>query len=247
MIANDRLEPEYRDAYDAWQADQTPAGNATFLKAISPAVQKGVSMYGQSNKLAASRAKLIALEAAKRYDPSKARLGSHIINNLRTLGRVNQRQHSVLRAPERLLQDRARLRDYTQEIRDELGREPADSEIADKLGISQSRIAKIRRYQPGMSTGQLSHASPEGSGTAGHLPTPQEQSKHWIEMVRLDLDPTNQKILEWTLGLNGHKRMENRAIAQKLNLSPAAVSKRKAKIQELLDQEQELSPFTIGG
>ena len=48
------LEEQYRPAYEAWQADQTPEGNATFLKAVDPIVQKGIKMYGGDSPLVAS-------------------------------------------------------------------------------------------------------------------------------------------------------------------------------------------------
>lgn len=59
----DYIEDEYRPAYEAWQKDQTPAGNAAFLQQIDPIVKKGLKMYGGESPLAASQAKLLALEA----------------------------------------------------------------------------------------------------------------------------------------------------------------------------------------
>jgi DNA-binding NarL/FixJ family response regulator len=49
--------------------------------------------------------------------------------------------------------------------------------------------------------------------------------------------------MEHTLGLHGKKVLSNQEIARKLRLTPGAVSQRKATIQQLLNQEQELSPF----
>ena len=40
----DYLEPEYKDAFEAWKKDETPEGNASMLSAIDPIIQKGVSM-----------------------------------------------------------------------------------------------------------------------------------------------------------------------------------------------------------
>jgi len=57
------------------------------------------------------------------------------------------------------------------------------------------------------------------------------------------MDATNQKIMEWTFGLYGSPQLSNQAIAQRLKLSPGAISQRKANIQRILDQEQDLSVF----
>ena len=45
------------------------------------------------------------------------------------------------------------------------------------------------------------------------------------------------------MGAHGKKPLPNHVIAERLRLSPAAISKRKLLIQRQLDQEQELSPF----
>ena len=235
------LEEEYRPAYDAWQADQTPQGNATFLKAIDPVVQKGVKMYGNESPLAASRARLMALEAARKYDPKRSRLQSHMLNQLQGLRRVSRQQHQVMRTPERVLLESNRLRQYSQEMEDETGREPTDAELSDRLGISLQRLKKIRQYQPGMSTGQAENVDPMQGQPAGQ----QESEEYWAQIVYMDIGPMDQKIMEWTLGMNGHKKLSNQEIAKKLNRSPGAITQRKMRIQNLLNQEQDLSPFVV--
>jgi IS30 family transposase len=52
--------------------------------------------------------------------------------------------------------------------------------------------------------------------------------------------------MELTLGMFGNKKHSNAEIAQKLGRSPGAITQRKIKIQQLLDQEYELSPFIAG-
>jgi hypothetical protein len=69
------------------------------------------------------------------------------------------------------------------------------------------------------------------------------ESEAWIQFVYDDLSPTDQKIMEWTLGLHGQPTMSNQDIAQKLKRTPGAISQRKKMIQDLLNQERELSPF----
>ena len=49
--------------------------------------------------------------------------------------------------------------------------------------------------------------------------------------------------MEWSLGLHGREKLSNKEIANKLLRSPGAISQRKAKIQQLLRQEETLSPF----
>lgn len=244
-MSGDYLEDKYRPAFEAWQADQTPAGNAAFLKQIDPIVQKGVKMHGDGSPLAASRARLVALEAARKYDPARSRLQSHMLTNMQSLRRQNRQQTEVMRVPERVLLESQRLHNYTQELADEMGREPTDAELSDRLGISPQRMAKIRSYQPGMSSGQAEHGDPMQGQPASQLPNQQEHENYWVDIVYQDLGPLDQKIMELTLGLNGHKKLSNQDVAKKLNRSPGAVTQRKLRIQKLLDQEQDLSPFVV--
>ena len=53
----------------------------------------------------------------------------------------------------------------------------------------------------------------------------------------------DQKIMELSLGMRGHKPLSNLEIAKKLGRSPGALSQRKAKIQAMIDKEEDLSPF----
>lgn len=240
----DYLEDEYRPAYETWQQNQTPEGNAAFLHAINPVVQKGIQMYGGDSPLSASRGRLMALDAMRKYDPKRSRLQSHLLNQMQGLRRVSQQQHNVLRVPERILLESQRLRTYQQELSDELGREPSDAELSDRLGVSPQRLAKIRTYQPGMTSGQVEAIDPLSGGAAGRLPgSHSEASDLWVQVVHQDLNPIDQKILEMSLGLNGQPKRSNQEIAKALGRSPGAITQRKVRIQSLLNQEQELSPF----
>lgn len=237
------LEEEYRPAFDTWKTNQTPEGNAAFLQTIDPIVQKGIKMYGGESPLSASRGRLMALDAVRKYDPKRSRLQSHLLNQMQGLRRVSQQQGQVVRIPERVLLESQRLRSYTQELSDELGRDPTDAELSDKLGLSSARLTKIRKFQPGMSTGQAEANDPTSGGIASRLPGQRDASDLWAEVVYQDLSPIDQAIMERTLGMRGHKKMSNQELAQHLGRSPGAVTQRKFKIQQLLDQERDLSPF----
>jgi len=80
-------------------------------------------------------------------------------------------------------------------------------------------------------------------GLSPGLAANQSARDAWVQIVYDELPSLDQKIMELSLGLHGRKPLSNLEIAKKLGRSPGAISQRKAKIQELLDQEQDLSPF----
>jgi DNA-directed RNA polymerase specialized sigma subunit len=243
MMFGNYLEDEYKPAYETWKANPTPESNLTMLQSIDPIVQKGVKMYGGDSPLAASRGRLLALDALRKYDPTRSRLQSHVLNQMQGLRRITQQQSQVIKAPERVLLESQRLRESHQELSDELGREPTDAELTDKLGISMSRLSKIRKYQPGISSGRVEELDPMSGGAAGRLPNQRDAEDLWAEIVYQDLNPIDQKIMELSLGMRGQGKLSNQEIARKLNRSPGAITQRKIKIQQLLDQERDLSPF----
>ena len=126
------------------------------------------------------------------------------------------------------------------ELRDKLGRDPSDMELADHTSLSHKRIEYIRRAQPGLAEGTL---APEGEaeestgiGPAVVGPT----NDAWLRFVYLDLNPIDQVIMEHSVGLGGKPILPKQSIAAKLGLSPGAISQRAAKIQMLINKRDEL-------
>jgi hypothetical protein len=55
-----------------------------------------------------------------------------------------------------------------------------------------------------------------------------------------DRKPVDQNIMEWSIGWNGNRTMSNQDIVRKLKLTPGAVGQRKAKIQQMIDSQDDL-------
>ena len=68
----------------------------------------------------------------------------------------------------------------------------------------------------------------------------QEDNTSWVEFVYSDLNSTDQYILERSMGLHGHAVLSPGQLAKDLKLSPGAISQRMQKIQNKLDQRDEL-------
>jgi len=240
-MPNSYLEEEFAEPYTTWKTAKTPAANATFLQTLQPTIDQGIRMHvGEPNPLITSRARQISLKAIGSYDPTRSRLKTHLFNQLQGLKRINRQQSQIIHMPERLAMDAYHLANYTQELNDELGREPTDVELANRTGFSRRRIGQIRGMRPGVAEGTLTTMLPDS--TVGIRPDNKAQSM-WVELIHDDLEPVDQLILEHTLGLHGKPVLSNQAIARKLGRSPGAISQHKLRIQQLLNQEQNLSPF----
>lgn len=237
------LEPKYATHFNTWKRNPTPENTSLLLKTIQPEIDRGMFAHiGKSNDaLLRSRAKGLAIQAIKSYDPSKARLGTHVINQLQGLKRISRQQLQILSIPERVTIDQGFVEKAKAELEDELGREASADEIADKTGLSIKRINYIKNFKYPTAEGSLGGMAEEGDES--FMPAVDSaQSNSWLELVYSDVDDINKKIMEWTFGLHGSRRLSNQSIARKLRMTPGAVSQRKAKLQQMLNQDT-LNPF----
>lgn len=235
------IEPEYGEAYETWRKDPSPANNALVLKTIQPSIDRAVQHHiGQSNPLIASRARRLALDSLRTYEPGKSRLQTHLFNQMQGLKRIHRQQGQSIQVPERVVLDKQHLYRLEQELGATLGREPSDAELADHSGLSLKRLAYIRTYRQPLAEGTIEN--PETGGIMGDVHSLHPASA-WPEIVYGDLAPLDQKIMEYGLGMRGRERLPNAEIARRLRRSPGFISQRKLVIQKLLDREQELSPF----
>ena len=242
--SQNKLEDKYKDAFEVWTKNPTKSTTGKLLVAIQPDIDRGVSAHASSpNPLIASHARRLALQAVRSYDPAKAKLGTHIVNNLQGLKRISQKQTNVLSVPERVSIDQSNLAQTVTKLSDSLGREPTLDEVADSSGLSKKRLAHVKKFTPGTALGTFMNSGDTES--AGFMPNvvPDDDGDSWAEFVYFDMDTVNKKIMEWTLGLHGSDTFSNIEIARKLRLTPGAVSQRKQSIQKILNQRQDLDPF----
>lgn len=243
MGSGDMLEDDLREPYTAWKISATPETNVGMLNALKPTIEGAIRTHvGEPNPLLTSRARMMTLQGLRSYDPKRGRLQTHIYNHLLGLKRVNRQQTQILQVPERVALDRFSVHGAEEELRNSLGREPTDDELADHTGFSTKRLAHVRTYQPGVSEGRLEDASGGQVFGATHSPADDHHSA-WLNVIYDELDPYHKKIMELSYGVGGRPPLANHEIARRLNRSPGAISQGKARIQAMLDEESALSPF----
>lgn len=211
-------------AYAAWKSTPGPDTMASVVRALEPTIASEVYNYPGSKPLLRMRAKPLVIQAIKSYDPSRgAALRSWATTNLRPLSRASN-QLRLVHASE----DNIRLADEANTLRgamsDELGRDPTDNELADRAGVSVTRLRKAREAVPAV-TSEGVYVSEAGVSQLPAIET-QERSETAVEGIYQSLDTDGKQLLDWALGRNGQPRLPSNEIARRLNISPAAVSQR---------------------
>ena len=232
---------KYIQAIQTWQNEPTPANAGVMLQTLRPFMDAAITAHvGVPNPLIRGQAKKLLVESMRTFDPGVSSPRTHIYNQLIGLKRIARNQNNVLRIPERISLEQGALVRFQKEFEIEHGREPSDSEISDELGLSAARLKQIRKFHVGLAEGQFRTNSEGEDGSSSPGIKSDSHQKMWLKTVYSDLDPKDQQIMDYTLGMNGRKRLSNEQIAQKLNMTPGAVSQRKAKIQNILNNEDEL-------
>ncbi len=246
QIGGSGLEPEYKEHVDAFLANPTLRTGGNVLRAVKPIMESALRTYGggQPSPTLRSKAKVMTLEGVSRYDPNRGvKLRTWLMTHLKGLQRAGVQESQSVHIPERILLDQGRMRTGEADLRDRLGREPSSQELADHVGLSIKRIAKIRQAQPGYAESSLvTNTEDGGQEQASPAVVSHSGEDSWREFIYHDLGPVDQAIMEHSLGLHGRPAIQKREIAQKLGLSTGAISQRAAKIQEILDKRE-----TLGG
>jgi DNA-directed RNA polymerase specialized sigma subunit len=218
--------PEYQE----WEANPSDENYNNLMGYLKPTIDSGMASYAGGRNSLRTRANILASESLNTFDPEKASLKTHVFNNLKRLQRYQAERGSVVHVPENVRVDSAKIYRYTLEYKDKTGNEPSNAQIADHLGMSAKRVQKARYG------GEVSES--QTVMDKGDLPGTQKRTTDqvWADYVYHDLDSTNQKIFEWTLGYGGAPVLSKKEIAYKLKISPAAVSQRSATIRKQLEK-----------
>ena len=237
------LSGDFDTLYPQWQKTPTPELNNKIVRSIQPIIDTAVSSYaGQgASPTVRSRARLMALKALNTYDPQRGNVKTHLLSQMQSLRRLNAKSQNIVSIPEQVALDHLRLNEVENTLRDALGRDPSDDELADNTGLSTRRIRKIRNFHQPVSEGMTAVRtgnSDDDTNTeiATTLPGRTTETDAWLDFVYGDLTPVDKLVMDMTLGRNGRRRASTQEIARRLNISPGAVSQRAAKIQTMIDK-----------
>jgi DNA-directed RNA polymerase specialized sigma subunit len=246
LPTNDMLEPDFAEAFSAWQNRPSPQANGLMLKKLDPIINTAVKTYGGANPSPTlrSKARLLALQGLPKYDRSQAKLKTFMMNHLQGLRRMSAKENAIISVPEQVQLDSLHLSRAEAELRDDLGRDPSTSELADHTGLSSKRIQYVRRLQMPLSEGQvlqpIAGSDSDDFNDPAVKSTGSDDTRAWHQFVYESLEPVDRVIMEHTLGMYGRPVLSNQDIARKLGITPSAVSQRKTRIQLRMDERQNL-------
>lgn len=228
------------DSYSAWKITPNDETTARMLDTLDFQINSALRSFapGMEDHMKL-RARSIALEAARTYDPKKGmHLKSYVYQQLQPLQREFGKRSNVVSLPERHIMEGRALADAEGRFEEEHGRAPSLAELADYTSIPIKRIKTIREHK--YQTTGTSTIDPETGDSMISVEDEESLQKVWADYVYASLDPVDQKIYEWTTGYGGTKIIPKMEIAKRLRISSPAVSQRINKIADQLEEGMNL-------
>jgi len=170
------------------------------LTSLKPIIQYQVNKFNGSGlpvialKLEGRR---LADHAIDTYDPKKAQLNTHVVNNLKKLSRFVMNYQNIGHIPEPRVLIIGKYNVIYDNLAADLGREPTILELSDAMKIS---VAEIERLQSELRK-DLSITTPTDDGEGGFYffapaSTGTVDRDEVIKFVYYDADPVDKKIME---------------------------------------------------
>jgi len=226
------------DLFATWQDKKDPEAFQAVMQSLDPTVSRGLRAFGGDKPHLKTRARLLAADAVRKYDPtkSKASLNTWVYGHMQRLQRISADRDAAVRLPERVRMDAILARSATTELVDKLGHEPDLQTLSEATGLSRARLAAADRAFREVSESGMTTEKGDILGGGKAVGGPAKAADPWVDYVYYDLDPKSRVIFEHVTGYGGKEIWQKKQIAEELGISPAAVSHR---IKGILTKLQE--------
>lgn len=218
------------DAWNKWRNTGSRDDLGTLFKRMEPVIQKEVSRWASgpvARPVLNLEAKKISLNAFKSFDPNKARLNTHLTNNLKGLSRIVYTHTNPARMPEHQVLKLSTFTTAKQTLEEQLGREPTTLELSESLAWSPKEVS---RYEGQIRTG-YSTSQPLPPGFDKY-----DADKVFLDFVYNDLVDQDKVVFEHTTGYGGKPILSAQDLIKKTRMTQGQISHSKRRIRKLVEQ-----------
>jgi hypothetical protein len=218
------------EAWNNWKKSGSREDLGTLFNRMEPVIQKEVSRWASgpvARPVLNLEAKKISLNAFNSFDPNKAKLNTHLTNNLKGLSRIVYTHTNPARMPEHQVLKLSTFTSAKQALEEQLGREPTALELGEDLAWSPR---EVERYQGQLRTGySTSQPLPPGFDRF-------DSDKVFLEFVYNDLVDQDKIVFEHTTGYGGKPILSAKDLIKKTKMTQGQISHSKRRIRTLVEK-----------
>ncbi len=217
-------------AWNRWKASGSREDLGVLFNHMEPVIQKEVSRWASgpvARPVLNLEAKKISLNAFNSFDPNKAKLNTHLTNNLKGLSRIVYTHTNPARMPEHQVLKLSTFMSSKQALEEQLGREPTSQEISEELAWSPG---EVERYQGQIRTGySTSQPLPPGFDRF-------DADKVFLDFVYNDLVDQDKAVFEHTTGYGGKRVLSASELMAKTKMTQGQISHSKRRIRKMVEK-----------
>ena len=209
-----------------WQKNRDPNAFANLIIRYQPIVNSVVNKYRTTGLPPATLRANATSQLIKAFDTYDGNRGTqpvtHIWNNLQKVQRVASESLMSGHIPENRNLKRSTFTIVKDNLTEQLGREPNIEEMSDELGWDKRETGRMESEMKGETTASNADFDFYGNSTRG-----ESKDKALVDYLYHDLSGSQKLIFEHTFGMGGKDILNNKQIAQKLNMNEMAIHRSK--------------------
>ena len=210
----------------AWQKDKDPSLFAELVIDFQPVVNSVVNKYrttGVSPASLRTQATTQLIKAFKSYRPDMGtQPTTHIWNQMQKVQRVASESLSSGHAPEYRNIKKSTFVTVRDNLTDRLGYDPNVDDMADELGWDRNEVARMNSELGGEVT-----ASGADFDFYGNSTQVESKDRALADYLYHELTGRDKTIFEYTFGVGGKPKLNNKQIAEKLGTNEMAIHRAK--------------------
>lgn len=225
---NSRYEQDIA-AWKQWNNTGAKEDLGVLFGRVEPIIHKEVSRWATgpvARPVLTLEAKKLSLNAFRNFDPNKARLSTHLTNNLKGLSRIVYTHNNPARMPEHQVLKLNTFLGAKNSLEEQLGREPTTLELAEDLAWSNGEVS---RYAGQLRTG-YSTSQPQPPGFNKY-----DAEKAFLDFVYNDLVDQDKIVFEHTTGYGGKRALSAKELMDKTKMTQGQISHSKRRIRRMVE------------
>lgn len=219
-----------RELYTKWQENDDPEALNELLNSVDPLLESKAQEFtppSVKKETVKNKMKNQIVQDLDDYDPEQSAFTTWAINfPVRKTPRFVNKIQNTAYIPEARTQKISSYNNAKEKLKEKYGREPSQKELSDELGWPIKEIELIEKSQ----RDEIPTSSVESIGNFEAMSF--SPADDIMNLIEYDLEGEEAVVFEYLTGHGDKPQLKGKEIAEKMDISPAKVSKIKKRIEE---------------